>query len=222
MKVHADVGADILRSIDFPYPVEPIVRHHHEQWDGSGYPAGLRGQEIPIGARILSVVDCYDALTSDRPYRSRMSRQQAEQVLRDRRGKAYDPWIVDKFISLLDDVEAEDTSEERAENANTLRTEHTGKQFEAIAVTTAEERALAELRRDMTRAGDITSATDLLLRHTKRLVPVDTLAFSMPKSDSNELAVVACSGIGAASIAGMRTEMESTSQGGRLLTLSRC
>src|SRR2546427_2716792 len=54
MKVHAAVGADILKSIDFPYPVEPIVRHHHESWDGSGYPQGLRGQEIPLGARILS------------------------------------------------------------------------------------------------------------------------------------------------------------------------
>ena len=67
MKLHVDVGADILSSIDFPYPVVPIVRAHHENWDGSGYPNGLKGLEIPIGARILSVVDCYDALTSDRP-----------------------------------------------------------------------------------------------------------------------------------------------------------
>ena len=67
MKEHAAVGANILKSIDFPYPVEPIVRHHHENWDGRGYPDGLQGQEIPLGARILSVVDCYDALTSDRP-----------------------------------------------------------------------------------------------------------------------------------------------------------
>ncbi len=91
MKVHADVGADILKSIDFPYPVEPIVRHHHEKWDGTGYPKGLKEQEIPLGARILSVVDCYDALTSDRPYRPRMTRQQAEQELKDRRGTGYDP-----------------------------------------------------------------------------------------------------------------------------------
>src|SRR5207244_4222623 len=73
MKLHVDVGADILSSIDFPYPVVPIVRAHHENWDGSGYPRGIRGEEIPIGARILSVVDCYDALTSDRPYRPALS-----------------------------------------------------------------------------------------------------------------------------------------------------
>src|SRR4029450_2618898 len=69
MKAHASVGAEILSSINFPYPVVPIVRHHHENWDGTGYPDGFRGTDIPIGARILAVVDCFDALTSDRPYR---------------------------------------------------------------------------------------------------------------------------------------------------------
>jgi len=69
MKRHAPIGAQILASIEFPYPVAPIVRHHHENWDGTGYPDGLKGEEIPLGARILSVVDCFDALTSDRPYR---------------------------------------------------------------------------------------------------------------------------------------------------------
>ena len=77
MKLHVDVGADILSSIDFPYPVVPIVRAHHENWDGSGYPNGLKGVDIPIGARILSVVDCYDALTSDRPYRAAMTDEEA-------------------------------------------------------------------------------------------------------------------------------------------------
>ena len=64
MKQHAAMGADIISSVNFPYPVEPIVRYHHENWDGSGYPEGLMGTDIPIGARILSVVDCFDALTS--------------------------------------------------------------------------------------------------------------------------------------------------------------
>ena len=73
MKSHVTLGADILSAIDFPYPVVPIVRAHHENWDGTGYPSGLRGEDIPIGARILSVVDCFDALVSDRPYRPAMS-----------------------------------------------------------------------------------------------------------------------------------------------------
>ena len=77
MKQHADLGADLLSSIRFPYPVVPIVRHHHENWSGGGYPSGIAGTDIPIGARILSVVDCFDALTSDRPYRPRLSTDRA-------------------------------------------------------------------------------------------------------------------------------------------------
>lgn len=107
MKTHAAVGADILSSIHFPYPVVPIVRHHHENWDGSGYPAKIRGADIPIGARILSVVDCYDALTSDRPYRPAMSAEQAIDILTQRRGKMYDPLVVDAFVRAHSDLRAE-------------------------------------------------------------------------------------------------------------------
>lgn len=98
MKLHAPIGAEILSSIDFPYPVVPIVRHHHENWDGTGYPDGLRGDDIPIGARILSVVDCYDALTSDRPYRRRLPTEEAIRILVERRGTMYDPTVVDQFL----------------------------------------------------------------------------------------------------------------------------
>ena len=99
MKLHAPIGAEILASIDFPYPVVPIVRHHHENWDGTGYPDKIRGEDIPIGARILSVVDCFDALTSDRPYRSRMTNEAAVAILLERRGTMYDPAIVDAFVA---------------------------------------------------------------------------------------------------------------------------
>ncbi len=102
MKTHAAVGADILASIDFPYPVESIVRYHHEMWNGKGYPQGISGEAIPIGARILSVVDCYDALTSDRPYRRALTREQATAVLTERRGSQYDPRVVDTFIAARD------------------------------------------------------------------------------------------------------------------------
>ena len=101
MKSHAGIGADILSSIQFPYPVIPIVRHHHENWDGTGYPHGLRGTEIPIGARILSVVDCFDALTSDRPYRRKLSDDEAIEILLERRGRMYDPLVVDRFIEIV-------------------------------------------------------------------------------------------------------------------------
>ncbi len=97
MKLHAPIGAEILSAIDFPYPVVPIVRHHHENWDGTGYPDRIAGTDIPIGARILSVVDCFDALTSDRPYRKRMRDEEALAILRERRGTMYDPLVVDVF-----------------------------------------------------------------------------------------------------------------------------
>src|SRR5262249_46226375 len=104
MKAHASIGADILSAIDFPYPVVPIVRHHHENWDGSGYPDGLKGTDIPIGARILSVVDCLDALTSDRPYRPKLSNQEAMRILNERRGRMYDPLVVDTFARVQQSI----------------------------------------------------------------------------------------------------------------------
>jgi putative nucleotidyltransferase with HDIG domain len=115
MKLHADIGADILSLVRFPFPVEPIVRCHHENWDGTGYPRGLAGDAIPIGARILSVVDCFDALTSDRPYRRRLSNEEAVAILHERRGTMYDPHIVDAFVATYRDVavEQEETPEQR-------------------------------------------------------------------------------------------------------------
>jgi putative nucleotidyltransferase with HDIG domain len=104
MKSHVALGADILSAIDFPYPVVPIVRAHHENWDGTGYPKGLRGQDIPIGARILSVVDCFDALVSDRPYRPAMSAAAAVEIIRERRGSMYDPLVVDAFLRVYQDI----------------------------------------------------------------------------------------------------------------------
>ena len=100
MKLHSSIGAEILSSIEFPYPVVPIVRHHHENWDGTGYPDGICGVEIPIGARILSVVDCFDALTSDRPYRPALSTEAALEIVHARRGSMYDPLVVDTFARL--------------------------------------------------------------------------------------------------------------------------
>jgi putative nucleotidyltransferase with HDIG domain len=95
MKIHPVVGADILERVRFPYPVVPIVRSHHEAWDGSGYPDGLKGEEIPIGARLLTVVDCFDALASERPYRKALPLKDAMGIVRRGAGTQFDPQIVD-------------------------------------------------------------------------------------------------------------------------------
>jgi putative nucleotidyltransferase with HDIG domain len=103
IKRHTVIGADIVSRVDYPYPVAPVVRHHHENWDGTGYPDGLRGEDIPIAARILSVIDCYDALTSDRPYRRAMTHEAAVAIVSERRGTMYDPNVVDAFLALPKD-----------------------------------------------------------------------------------------------------------------------
>ena len=100
MKGHVGIGEEILSGIEFPFPVVAIVKAHHENWDGTGYPAGLSGEAIPLAARILTVVDCFDALTSDRPYRAAMSTAEAFGILRARRGTMYDPRVVDTLIAL--------------------------------------------------------------------------------------------------------------------------
>jgi len=106
MKRHAAIGADILSVIGLPFAVVPIVRHHHENWDGSGYPDAIAGDAIPIGSRILAVVDCFDALTSDRPYRPRMDTRDALAIVRERSGTMYDPRVVDAFALLLAETDS--------------------------------------------------------------------------------------------------------------------
>ncbi len=107
MKVHTTVGAQLLSRVDFPYPVAPIVRHHHEQWDGRGYPDGLKGEQIPITARIISVVDCFDSVREDRPFRRGMTRDEAIAFLLRGAGNQFDPNIVDRFIEHLPNFEAQ-------------------------------------------------------------------------------------------------------------------
>ena len=94
MKVHPIVGAEILEQVEFPYPVVPIVRAHHEKWDGSGYPSGLKGEAIPIGARILAAVDCLDALASDRQYRKALPLDDAMAKVASEAGTSFDPRVV--------------------------------------------------------------------------------------------------------------------------------
>ena len=107
MKVHAIVGAEILARVGFPYPVVPVVRHHHERWDGRGYPDGLRGDRIPMTARILAVVDCFDAVREDRQYRKAMTREQAIELIKGGSGTTYDPEVVRRFLDYLPQFEAE-------------------------------------------------------------------------------------------------------------------
>jgi len=110
MKIHTVVGAQILSRVDFPYPVIPIIRHHHEQWDGRGYPDKLKGEQIPITARIISVVDCFDSVREDRPFRRGMTVDEATALLLRGSGIHFDPKVVEEFINHFPEFDAEITA----------------------------------------------------------------------------------------------------------------
>jgi diguanylate cyclase (GGDEF)-like protein/putative nucleotidyltransferase with HDIG domain len=107
IRIHPQVGAEIISGVPFPYPVAPLILSHHERWDGKGYPSSLKGDEIPLGARILSVVDYFDALMSERPYHKAMNFDAAIGLLRQESGKALDPRVVQMFIDMYPALAAE-------------------------------------------------------------------------------------------------------------------
>jgi len=126
MKVHTVVGAEIVQRIPFPYPVAPIVRSHHEKWNGNGYPDGLSGEQIPLGARILAAVDCLDALSSDRQYRRALPFAEAIAVIRSEAGVSYDPRVVEVMVrrsAELENLSRQSGSLEKATFSTELRIE---------------------------------------------------------------------------------------------------
>jgi putative nucleotidyltransferase with HDIG domain len=210
MKLHASVGADILSAIDFPYPVVPIVRHHHENWDGTGYPERLRGTDIPIGARILSVVDCFDALTSDRPYRPRLSDEEAVRILIARRGSMYDPLIVDTFIR----VNASESQTDRKHFQNDGTRSIAGLQSAApplesprldeIAASADEMPTLYELARVTAGNVNAADAADTIANHLRRLIPFSLCVFYEYDAFRDELEASHTVGDGRSSVHGLR------------------
>lgn len=114
IKIHPQVGFEIIEHVPFPYPVAPLVLCHHERWDGNGYPLGLRGEEIPFGARILAVCDYYDSVTRDRPYNKRMPGDLALLLLRQESGRALDPFVVSAFLEMLPTLTVDDPAFDRS------------------------------------------------------------------------------------------------------------
>ena len=177
MKTHASVGADILSAVSFPYPVVPIVRHHHENWDGTGYPSGLKETDIPIGARILSVVDCFDALTSDRPYRPKLTDEEAIAILFERRGHMYDPLIVDMFVrvhrelapTLIADLPRTGLDEITSSLQGTG--DGVAPPLQDIVAGADEMQTVYELAKALGGRSSISETGDIASRHLRRLVP---------------------------------------------------
>jgi putative nucleotidyltransferase with HDIG domain len=191
MKVHPIVGAEIVEQVRFPYPVAAIVRSHHEKWDGSGYPDGLSGEAIPIGARILSAVDCLDALASDRQYRRALPLHEAmAHVVRDS-GKAFDPKIVAalnaRYIE-LEKLACSQQPEERPRLSIDVKVERGAAPdagFEASSPATAKKagkpaHSIASLGQESLSLDEMLSTAALRLRH---LVPYDAIAVYIAMGD---------------------------------------
>jgi putative nucleotidyltransferase with HDIG domain len=214
MKLHASIGADILSSINFPYPVVPIVRHHHENWDGSGYPDGIKATQIPLGARILSVVDCYDALTSDRPYRPRLSNADATRILIERRGTMYDPLIVDTFLRVHEQLSVEPVAARPAGDvelialasrtvANSVRALPPAG-LSDIAASTEEMLVLYDLAQSLLGGLELADAADIISKHLRRIVPASTCVFFLYDIERDELVAAHASGDNAAHFVELR------------------
>jgi diguanylate cyclase (GGDEF)-like protein/putative nucleotidyltransferase with HDIG domain len=191
MKVHTTVGAEILRRVNFPYPVVPVVRHHHEQWDGHGYPDGLKGEEIPITARILSVVDCFDSVREDRPYRRGMTREEASELLLRGAGKHFDPKIIEQFLKHLPRFESEISAlgldrhgltDEECEPRTLTELEVAQHRDEASTVAYLDQiknahrevYALYEIARTFGSSLDLQDTVTILVNKVKHIVPFDT------------------------------------------------
>jgi diguanylate cyclase (GGDEF)-like protein/putative nucleotidyltransferase with HDIG domain len=172
VKIHPRVGADILRRVPFGAPVGDLVLCHHERWDGLGYPAGLAGEDIPIGARILAIADAFSALQSDRPYRPARSEAEAIAVLQEFAGSAFDPALVDLLIARLRSsapelTAASDPSEWVGTEPHALRD---------IAGAHREEQTLYEIAQALGSSLGVADAMALIQEKVSRLVPFTTCA----------------------------------------------
>ncbi len=208
MKIHPVIGAEILEQVEFPYPVVPIVRAHHEKWDGSGYPSGLKGEKIPIGARILSAVDCLDALASDRQYRRGLPLPEAMARVAAESGKSFDPRVVKILEKRYVELErlahekpaktpaklSKDLKVERglapaagfAETPATITASHKEHQrdyLSSIAAARQESQALFDLSHELGTSLSLADTLSMLSVRLKPLVPYESMAVYLKQDD---------------------------------------
>jgi diguanylate cyclase (GGDEF)-like protein/putative nucleotidyltransferase with HDIG domain len=205
MKIHPIVGADILERVAFPYPVAPIVRAHHEKWNGKGYPDGLKGEEIPIGARILAAVDCLDALASDRQYRKALPLDEAMKVVAGEAGTSYDPVVVEILQRRYLELEScalrgleEARKDSHSFSFRVERGEQPGAGFEvdvnglrgsqadflsSIASARQEAHTLFELSQDLGNSLSLDETLSLVAMRLRKLVPYDSIVAFIRKGD---------------------------------------
>jgi diguanylate cyclase (GGDEF)-like protein/putative nucleotidyltransferase with HDIG domain len=200
MKIHPIVGAEILERVAFPYPVAPIVRSHHERWDGSGYPDGLSSEEIPIGARILAAVDCLDALASHRQYRPALPLAEAMSKVKEKAGSWFDPQVVEilerNYVELERSAQmTEETSVPHSlsktvkverglapaagferTDPTTLGTGENADFLSSIASARQEAQIMFELSQDLGVSLSLSETLSVLSMRLRRMIPYDSIA----------------------------------------------
>jgi diguanylate cyclase (GGDEF)-like protein/putative nucleotidyltransferase with HDIG domain len=195
MKVHAAAGDEILQQVQFPFPVAEYVRSHHERWDGLGYPDGLKGESIPLGARILAIADAFDAIRSSRPYKLSFGLQDSVELLRAQARTLYDPQLIELFVNHISELEA--AAQEAAKNVPELSFR---KYFEKIdlnpqvpsstvhfapTTTTASEELLQliEFCNSYARNLDLSDILPILSRRLETLVRTTNCIFFLDNGD---------------------------------------
>jgi diguanylate cyclase (GGDEF)-like protein/putative nucleotidyltransferase with HDIG domain len=199
IRIHPQVGAEIIAAVPFPYPVAPLILSHHERWDGKGYPQGLAGADIPLGARILTIVDYYDAVTTERPYHKALSCESAIGLLKHEAGRALDPKLVPLFVELLPTLIAELGPAERetapaeplpslpGSTAVGLLPAPTGNAFENIALAHREIYALYEIAQSMGTSLGVSDTMALISSKLSKIVSWSGCALFLYQQESESL-----------------------------------
>jgi diguanylate cyclase (GGDEF)-like protein/putative nucleotidyltransferase with HDIG domain len=202
IRIHPQVGAEIISGVPFPYPVAPLILSHHERYDGKGYPSGLKGDEIPIGARILSVVDYFDALVSERPYHKAMTVEGALGLLQQEAGKALDPRVVQMFSDMYPSLAAEAEASQEPARQLTRVASHTPEAapaagmvhdsvqsnvFHDIALAHREIYALYEIAQAMGSSLGVSDTMALISSKLSNIVPFSCCALFLYHEETETL-----------------------------------
>jgi diguanylate cyclase (GGDEF)-like protein len=191
LQVHPRVGADIVGSVPFPYPVAPLILSHHEHWDGSGYPCGLAGEAIPLGARILTLVDYFTAMLADRPYRPARSFGDAIAEVRAHSGTVLDPALVDRFLAILPQLE----QKVREAHAATVALHQAGEResgrtetaLRDIAGTQRESKVLYEIAHALGSSLGLDDTFRLLAEKLQGMIPYSACALFLTDAETRRL-----------------------------------
>lgn len=190
VRIHPKVGAEIIAGVPFPYPVATLIMSHHERWDGKGYPQGLAGDAIPIGARILAVVDYFDAVTSERPYHNALSHASAINLLKHEAGRALDRQLVDTFVTLLPELQRKVEAITPATPAAATATEPAAPEegralaFENIGLAHREIYALYEIAQAMGTSLGVSDTMELISSKLTKIIPWSGCALFLQHAES--------------------------------------